>query len=176
MSSGLSSNRAFTVTFDTIVLAIDPTNSSTPGQLHVENLVFPLAPGQICLLEHRRRGHHSDAFCTGILTSAHHNHNSVELLREVRCTGTVLCQACDFQSSLRGRPRVRVYTELITRRPSSERQRPREASDVQRLRPRLHRLCQIQSQPMHPAAFGPSRNRAATASRSASPDQVNRAR
>ena len=97
VSSGLSSNRAFRVTFDTVVLAIEPTSSSTPGRLHAEKILFPLAPGQISLLEHRRRGRHSDAFCTGMLTSAHSNNNSVEILRAVRCTGTVLYQACDFQ-------------------------------------------------------------------------------
>ena len=53
VSSGPSSNRAFRVTFDTVVLAIEPTSSSTPGRLHAENILFPLAPGHVSF-EHRR--------------------------------------------------------------------------------------------------------------------------
>ena len=50
---------------------------------------------------------------------------------------------------------MHAYTELITRRPISERQRPREANDELRHGHRLHRLSQARlSQPMHPVAFG----------------------
>ena len=71
---------------------------------------------------------------------------------------------------------MHAYTELITRRPISERQRPREANDEQRHRHRLHGLSQARlSQPMHPVAFGSSRKRAATARRRAPSYQVIRA-
>ena len=38
VSSGLSFNRAFKVTFDTIVLAIDPTDSDKPGRMHADHI------------------------------------------------------------------------------------------------------------------------------------------
>ena len=65
VSSGLSSNRAFKVAFDTQVLAIDPTNSHTPGRMHVENTLFPLARSRLNLFKRRRCGTHSDAFWFG---------------------------------------------------------------------------------------------------------------
>jgi hypothetical protein len=62
VSSGLSSNRAFKVTFDTIVLVIDPTDSDTPGRMRAENVLFPLAQGRLNLFRRRKYGTHSDAF------------------------------------------------------------------------------------------------------------------
>ena len=71
---------------------------------------------------------------------------------------------------------MHAYTELMTQRHISKRQRPREANDELRHGHRLHRLSHARlSQPMHPVAFGSSRIRAATARRRAPSDQVVRA-
>ena len=127
VSIGFSSNRASKVTFDTLVLAIEPTDSDTPGRLHVENTRFPLSHSRLKLLKRRRCGTHSDAFCLGNSATAHNDNNySLGLLRIGRCICIIPCQACDFQSSLRGRPGMR---------PLSDRHavcmRSREATDVE---------------------------------------------
>jgi hypothetical protein len=112
VSIGFSSNRAFKVTFDTLVLAIEPADSDTPGRLHVENTRFPLSHGRLKLLKRRRCGTHSDAFCLGTSAIAYNDNNySLDLLRIGRCICIIPCQACDFQSSLRGRPRMRPLSD-----------------------------------------------------------------
>ena len=100
--------------------------------------------------------------------------------REVRYLGTVLNQACDFQSSVRGRPGNVIYTERLACRSVSERPHPREVTDVERRNHAPQRLVQTrlacrQSQPLHHIAIGSSRFRAATARRPAPLDQAVRA-
>ena len=126
VSIGFSFNRASKVTFDTLVLAIDPTDSDTPGRLYVENTLFPLSRSRLNLLKHRRCGTHSDAFRLGKSAIAHDdNHYNQGMLRYGRCTCIIPCQACDFQSSLRGRPRVRPFTDQAMRHAVSIRNRAR---------------------------------------------------
>ena len=133
VSIGFSSNRAFKVAFDTLVLAMDPTDTDTPGLLHVENTLFPLSRSRLNLFKRRRCGTHSDVFCLGKSAIAHNDNNSnLGLLRNSRCTCTIPCQACDFQSSLRGRPRARPLSDRHAVSMHS-----REATDVEH-RPPLH--------------------------------------
>ena len=60
---------------------------------------------------------------------------SLGLLRIGLCICTIPCQACDFQSSLRGRPRVRPYSDR-----HAVSMRSREATDVEHRQPLQSRL------------------------------------
>ena len=55
------------------MLAIESTESGTPGRLHVENLLFPVLRSRLNLLKHRGRVCHSDAFCVGKSAIAHND-------------------------------------------------------------------------------------------------------
>ena len=73
VSRDSSSNRASRVTFDTVVLAVEPVESETPGRLHAETIIYSVAhvdatipivrsrAGRLCSVRRRVRGSHSGA-------------------------------------------------------------------------------------------------------------------
>jgi hypothetical protein len=130
-----SSPRAITVAFDPCVLAIEPVDSDEPGRLHVENLLGTIVRNRLSLLQHRRRVCHSDAFCSsGPVTACANNTYSLESFTSHWRSRILNCQACDFQSSLRGRPKSSPYSDR------QRRQRLPQASDVE------HRRLPLQTQ------------------------------
>ena len=58
VSGDSSSKRASSVTFDTVVLAVEPVDSETPGRLHAETILDSMAHlGAVIPVVRQRTGH-----------------------------------------------------------------------------------------------------------------------